>query len=295
MNWDDVRFFLALCRDGSVSSAGKKLGVNHTTVARRIAAFERKLGTRLFDRMRDGYAMTQAAEDLYSAAIDMETSALAIDRKAFGQDAELQGTLKITAPYDLANRILVPGLPAFRKRYPCIDVELLTTTGLVDLTAREADIAVRLTNKPPEYLVGREIVPLRHGIYGTRAYLRSMGDRPGVILFRSDAQMPEWVSEHFPNATVALRTDNLSTMRNAVEAGIGIARMPCFECDGRRKLLRLERPLKPSTWGVWILNHVDLRSTARVRVCREFLIELIQSRRPLILGDESRYFDKPVR
>ena len=159
MNWDDVRYFLALCREGSVSRAGKALSVNHTTVARRIAAFEEELGTRLFDRTRDGYAMTQAAENMYDKAIDMESSALAIDRAMYGQDAELKGPLKLTAPYDFANRVIVPALPTFRNKYPCIELELLTTTGLVDLAAREADIAVRLTAKPPEYLIGRKVLP----------------------------------------------------------------------------------------------------------------------------------------
>ena len=151
MNWDDIRYFLALCREGSVSKAGNALGVNHTTVARRITAFEETLGTRLFDRTRDGYAMTQAAENMYDKALDMESYALAIDRAMFGQDAELSGALTLTAPYDFANTVIAPALPNFRKQYPCIELDLLTTTGLVDLAAREADIAVRLTAKPPEY------------------------------------------------------------------------------------------------------------------------------------------------
>ncbi|MDJ0710689.1 MAG: LysR family transcriptional regulator [Woeseiaceae bacterium] len=290
MNWDDVRYFLALCREGSVSQAGKALGVNHTTVARRIGALEDELGTRLFDRTRDGYAMTQAAENMYEKALDMESYALAIDRAMYGQDAELSGPLKLTAPYDFANRVIVPALPRFRDRYPCIELQLLTTTGLVDLAAREADIAVRLTAKPPEYLVGREVLPLKHGIYGAPTYVTSMPKRPDVILFRSEQVMPEWAEQHYPNANVALKTDNLTTMRAAVAAGLGLARMPCFEGDSEPGIRRIDEPLAPSTWGVWILSHVDLRSTARVRVCREFLAEIILDKSDLILGNKSRYF-----
>ena len=289
MNWDDVRFFLALCREGSVSGAGKALGVNHTTVARRIAAFETELGTRLFDRTRDGYAMTQAAEDMYEKALEMESHALAINRAMYGQDAELKGPLKLTAPYDFANRVIVPALATFRERYPCIDLELLTTTGLVDLAAREADIAVRLTAKPPEYLVGRKVLPLRHGVYGAPEYIASMPERPGIIVFRSEQTMPEWAEQHHPDATIVLRTDNLSTMRSAVAAGLGLARMPCYEADSGTGIRRIDAPLTPSTWGVWILSHVDLRSTARVRVCREFLAEIILDKSDLILGNTSRY------
>ena len=289
MNWDDIRYFLALCREGSVSQAGKVLGVNHTTVARRITAFEDKLGTRLFDRTRDGYAMTQAAENMYDKALDMESYALAIDRAMFGQDAELSGALTLTAPYDFANRIIAPALPKFRKQYPCIELDLLTTTGLVDLAAREADIAVRMTAKPPEYLVGRKLLPLRHGVYGAPKYLASMPEQADVILFRSDPVMPEWVEQHYPKANVVLKTDNLTTMRAAVAAGLGLARMPCYEADSKSGIRRVDLPLTPSTWGVWILSHVDLRSTARVRVCREFLVEIILNKTELILGNKSRY------
>lgn len=289
MNWDDVRFFLALCREGSVSRAGKLLDVNHTTVARRIAAFEDTLGTRLFDRTRDGYTMTQAAENMYDKALEMEAHALAIDRAMAGQDAELRGPLKLTAPYDFANRVIVPALPAFRERYPCIDLELLTTTGLVDLAAREADIAVRLTAKPPEYLVGRKVLPLRHGVYGAPGYIRTMPAIPDVIVFRSEETMPEWVNQYYPNAKVVLRTDNLTTMRAAVAAGLGLARMPCYEADSEPGIRRIDAPLAPSTWGVWILSHVDLRSTARVRVCREFLAEIILEKQSLVLGEQSKY------
>ena len=279
MNWDDVRYFLALCREGSVSRAGKALSVNHTTVARRIAAFEEELGTRLFDRTRDGYA------------IDMESHALAIDRAMYGQDAELKGPLKLTAPYDFANRVIVPALPTFRNKYPCIELELLTTTGLVDLAAREADIAVRLTAKPPEYLIGRKVLPLRHGIYGAQKYVASMAETADIILFRSDPEVPEWAEQHYPNAKVVLRTDNLTTMRSAVAAGFGLARMPCYEGDSEPGIRRIDVPLTPSTWGAWILSHVDLRSTARVRVCREFLAEIILDKSDLILGKKSRYIE----
>ena len=290
MNWDDARIFLALCREGSVSGAGKALGVNHTTVARRIAAFERELGTRLFDRKRDGYAMTQAAENMYDNALRMEEYAQAIDRTMYGRDAELEGLLKLTAPYDFANRVIAPVLPRFHRDYPRIELELLTTTGLVDLAAREADLAVRLSEAPPDYLVGRKVLPLRHGVYGAPRYLRTTRATPDVIVFRSEKQLPDWVQQNFPDANVILRTDNLSTMCAAVAAGHGLARMPCYEADSDRRVKRLDVPLTPSRWGVWILSHVDLRSTARVRVTREFLTKVIKENSELILGERSNYY-----
>ncbi len=181
MNWDDLRFFLAVCRNGSVTGAGKALGVNHTTVARRIAALEKSIGTRLFNHSRGGYEMTQAAENMVERAMQMEEITQAIDRDVFGKDAELSGPLKLTVSHDVAERLLIHRLCVFRNAYPKIQLDLLTTTGLVDLAAREADIAVRLTDKPPDYLVGREVLPMRHGVYASPAYLKRGDETPKVF------------------------------------------------------------------------------------------------------------------
>ena len=289
MNWDDLRYFLALCRDGSVSRAGQTLGVTHTTVARRIQVLESALKTRLFDRTPDGYALTQAAEAMFDDALRIEARVHAIERDIVGRDLDLSGPLNVTTPYDFANAILLPGLKRFREQYPRIDLTLSTTTSFVDLAAREADIAVRLTAKPPEHLVGRRVLPLRHGIYATRAYLKRAGDNPALILFTRGDERPDWVRQHFPEAPVAMRTDNVASMRAAVCEGLGIARVPCFIGDADRKLCRLDLEMPPSDWGIWILNHVDLRSTARVRVAREFLAETILDKQALILGETSRY------
>ncbi len=290
MNWDDLRYFLTLCREGSVSRAGKTLQVNHTTVARRITALEASLGTRLFDRTPEGYAMTQAAEDMYADALAMEERAQAIDRQMFGQDSQLKGRLKVTVPYDFANHVLMPHLDGFRKSWPHIDLELLTTTGLMDLAAREADVAVRLTEKPPDYLIGRKVLPLRHGIYGAPTLLRKLDDRPPIIVYRRESGLPEWAEQHFAGAPVVLRTDNASTILAAVRNGLGIARMPCFMGDFDSSIRRLDLDMPLSPWGVWILSHVDLRSTARVRVARDYLADIIEAERAFILGERSRYF-----
>ena len=289
MNWDDLRFFLAVCRKGSVTGAGKALGVNHTTVARRIAALEKGIGTRLFNHSRGGYEMTQAAENMYERAMQMEEITQAIDRDVFGQDAELSGPLKLTVSHDVAERLLIHRLCVFRNAYPGIQLDLLTTTGLVDLAAREADIALRLTDKPPDYLVGREVLPMRHGVYGSPAYFERGDETPKVILFRSNNEMPEWVQQHFPDAEVAMNVDDVGTMALAVAHGMGLARMPCYVGDTDPAIRRLDLELTPSTWGIWILSHIDLRSTARVRVAREFLIESIEAQREIVLGEKSNY------
>lgn len=290
MNWDDLRFFLALSREGSVSGAGRVLAVKHTTVARRIAALEDQMGSRLFDRLPSGYAMTQVAENLYPHALAMEELAQAADREVFGMDTQLSGTLKLTTSYDVFTRLITPRLHQFTDQYPGIDLELLSSTSLADLASRQADIALRLSPKPPEYLIGREVVPLRHGVYASARYLKRKRGSEKLILWEHDRDMPEWVIDHFPGARVVVRTSEVMTMMEAVKNHLGIARIPCYVADAEPTLRRIDVSLTPSKWGVWVLSHVDLRSTARVRVCREFLIDIIEQQRNLIEGRASKWY-----
>lgn len=290
LNWDDMRYFLALCQRGSATGAAQALGVNHTTVMRRINGLENDMGTRLFSHTRNGYEMSQAAENLYEHALKMEEISHAIDREVVGQDAELKGPLKVTIAHDVAERLLIPHLSLFRSAYPCIDLDLLTTKSLVDLAVREADIAIRLTDVPPDYLVGRKVLPLRHGVYAAPKYLKTKHERPQVILYRGNTEMPEWVQQHFPDAELAMQVDDVGVMSKAVAQGMGLARLPCYIGDSAPKNRRLDLELTPSTWGVWILSHVDLRGTARVRAAREFLVNIIERQRELVLGENSRYF-----
>ena len=295
MNWNDLRYFLALVRAGSVSGAGRKLGVEHTTVARRITALERQLGSRLFDRLSSGYEMTQVAENLYPHAITMEELMQVADREVFGMDTQLKGNLKLTASYDVFNRLLTAKLHHFTDQYPNIEMELLSSTSLADLANRQADIAVRLSPKPPEYLIGKQVLPLNHGLYASSSYLENMyqetnGHNAKLILWEHEYKKPEWVNDHFPNGKVTLRANEVMTMMEAVKNHLGIARLPCYVADAEPNLRRLDLPLTPSNWGIWVLSHVDLRSTARVRVCREFLIDTISAQKNLIQGLDSHYF-----
>jgi len=290
LNWDDLRFFLALARARTVSGAGRELAVKHTTVARRIKALEQGLGSRLFDHLSDGYDMTPAGESLYQHALIMEEQAQAVDRQVFGLDAQLQGSLKLTASYDVLDRLVVPNLRLFKHAYPGIDLQLMGSSGLADLSARQADIALRLTPKPPDYLIGKKILPLRHGIYASAKYLKKHPEPARIILWNDEVDHPEWVRHHFPDAEVSIRADDVTTMLACVSNHMGLARIPCYIGESVRDLYRLDLPLTPSTWGVWVLSHVDLRATARVRVCREFLVDIIEQQKILIEGLDSRYF-----
>ncbi len=290
MNWDDLRFFLALARARTVSAAGRDLQVKHTTVSRRIKALEHGLGTRLFDHLPDGYAMTPAGENLYQNALIMEEQAHAVDRQVFGLDAQLKGNLVLTASHDVFSRLVIPQLGMFRKAYPGIELQLLSSTGLADLSARQADIALRLTPKPPDYLIGKQVMPLGIGIYASRQYLENNPQPNHLVLWNDELEKPEWAQQNFPEADVVIRANDVTTLLACLNNNMGVTMLPCYIGETAAELYRLDLPLAISTWGVWVLSHVDLRATARVRACREFLVDIIEQQQAIIAGTESRYW-----
>ena len=286
--WDDLRFFLEVARNGSISGAASKLCVNHSTVSRRINAYEKSHDVRLFERVHSGYELTAAGEHIYHYALEIEQRVLSVERELFGRDARLQGSVRVTVYHALATQLIMPRFAGFHEQYPDIDLELVVTTDVRDLSAREADIAVRGTAKPPEHLIGRQVVKFVHGIYTSTNYINRGLRRDEVILWRNDSDAPDWMQLHYPDANVVLRVDDVATMAAAVEVGLGLARLPCHSADSIG-LYRLPIELPPSDWGIWVLSHADLRATARVRVTREFLVGVLEEQSDLFAGRCSRY------
>ena len=287
--WDDLRYFLAVARNGSVTAAAAKLGVNHSTVSRRIQAFEEKHDVRLFERLPSGYEMSQAAENIYQKALEIEAKTQDIERELFGQDTRLQGRVVITAPNIIINHFIMPFVGRFREQYPDIDLEFLATADLKNMAAREADIAIRFTPQPPEYLVGRQVASLTQGIYVHKDYPLQDQEHQSIILWHDEIAFPSWVQNYFPSAKVTLRADTIATMVAAVKNGMGIAHMPRALGEIEDDFYRLNLELPPPSWGVWVLSHVDLRATARIRVCREFIVDVLQQQRSIFEGENSRY------
>ncbi|MFO1379142.1 MAG: LysR family transcriptional regulator [Chitinivorax sp.] len=292
-DWDDLRFFLALAQTGSLSMAARLLAVNHSTVSRRIATLEERYGVRLFDRQPTGVMLTPAGALILEYAEEIDLKYKAVDRLIHGQDYRLSGPLSITMPHDLACFCVIPFLEEFSAEYPEIELKLLLGTSLKDLNAREADIAIRLTASPPQHLVGTKVAALRHGVYQSTQYSPNADGSEKVIIWNHEIEKPFWVASHFPSARVALRVDDLSSMYAAVRAGLGIARMPCYFPDAIRAddIKRRDMILPNSSWGVWILSHTDLRTTARVGAFRKFLKQMLEKQIDLFEGLQSVYID----
>jgi len=295
-NWDDIRYFLEVARRGNVTSAAKQLGVNHSTVSRRIRALEEKHGVRLFERIPSGYEMTEAASTIYELGLELEAKNQQVSRYLFGHDKRLEGDINLTMPHDVLDYCLIEDLASFREQYPKVKLNLIVSKGIKNLAARESDIAVRLTPTPPEYLVGKKVAKLQHGIYCAQRYIQAFRDNTEkttpLVVWSYEKQIPDWGRENFKNPEIAMKVDDLYSMHAAVKAGVGVARMPCFLPDllaeGTVKRLNIEMP--PSAWGVWVLSHIDLRHTARVQRCRQFIIGCLEQQKELFEGKKSIFW-----
>ena len=288
-NWDDMRYFLSVARCGNLSTAARELGVNHSTVSRRIQGLEERHGVRLFERLPSGYEMNVAASAIYELALELEAKNQQIFRQLYGQDSRLKGEINLTMPHDIFNYCLSEDLAEFKKLQPDILTNLCVAKGIKNLAAREADVAIRLTPEPPEYLIGKKLANIQHGIYANAN--QDFSKQISVVLWSNESSMPTWVLEHYPHAKIAMRVDDLYSMYAAVKSGMGIARMPCYLpdviLDTSVKRLKIEVPL--SQWGLWVLSHADLRNTAKVRCCREYLTQRLSLRKSLFEGQESQF------
>ena len=219
----------------------------------------------------------------------MEEKVHTIDRQAANQDSALAGPLKLTIAFELANRLIIPKMHTFSQRFPDIEMQLLMTKSLVDLAAMHADLAIRLTPNPPDYLVGLEVMKLHHGIDTSQAHLQHQTKKTKVILFQSESQRPDWVKKYVGDFEISLKVDDVGSMAVAAVNGFGLAKPPCFIGDTQAGLVRLDFKMPSSDWGIWVLNYVELRTTARVRTCKEYLISTLENQRDLISGKLSNF------
>ena len=277
MNWNDLKYFLAIAETGSLSGAAKKLDVNHSTVFRRLEAYEESLQSQLFDRFNNGYRLTPAGEKLLQIAREADKAVQKINLEIAGQDIALTGKVRVTAPPNIAQSVMPDVVRELRSSYPGIVVEIATSDSDFDLNRREADIALRATTAPPAHLVGRYLVTLGWWVYATEELAASFQTDPQLRQFiGSDASMRRldafrWLeSEH--GGQIVARSNDLSTMARLAIAGIACAVLP--EDQKHEELVKVTRV--PATFGqLWLLTHPDLRDIRRIRVVWDAIAEAV--------------------
>jgi DNA-binding transcriptional LysR family regulator len=272
MSWDDLRYVLALARERTLSGAALKLSVRHTTVGRRLEEIERALGVRLFDRTPDGYIPTSAGQDLAEVAERVESQVLAAEGRVLGRDTELEGALRVST-MDILFRGYHEVFSSFLVRYPSVALTISTTDDEVSLTRRQADVALRLTSKPPEHLLGRKVGRIDFAVYASKKLVAQIGKNAPYDAYpwlnwdeRLNMRwLDEWLAANVPRArsVVWLDTSTLG-LHAAVAAGIGVHFLACFDADTDPLLQRIG-PIEPAfSREVWLLTLRELRSTRRV-------------------------------
>lgn len=275
-SWDDVRFFLAIHRAGSLSAAAGPLEVTQPTCGRRLAALEASLGLRLFDRTPDGLRITADGKTLLEAATMMEQSAHDLTLRATVRDRDLEGVVRIATTELFASAFLVGALPNVREKYPGIRVELVLSSTETDLLRREADIGIRFgptgARPKPAALVARRLGDEPFLLYGSDGYLRRRGapadpddlSHHEIVVYSGRHPAAAWCAKAFRGAFVALSAPSMQVTGAAIAAGLGLGVLP------RRaaRLFPLLRPLSPvvARGTGWLVVHPDLRHVPRVRV-----------------------------
>jgi DNA-binding transcriptional LysR family regulator len=285
MDWNDLRYFLAVAREGSTLAAAKGLRVSQTTVARRIAALEDELGLRLFDRRQAGYALTPTGEALLARAELVERAAIEFSEAAASHARDLRGTVKISMADIFATTLIAPLLRELRDLHPEIHVELDTSAGLRDLGAGEADVALRSTTGPqPAGIVGRKVCDDDWAFYCSRTY----GDRFGVPESLQDLrehalvggggghlwrEYQAFLRQLGLEDRVTMHYDSANGLLSAVRAGVGIAVLPCIIADPDADFIRCLAPRTGHGRVLWLATHERVRRVPRVRAVIDFLYD----------------------
>lgn len=284
MDWDDLRYVLALARHGTLSRAAGSLGVTRTTVGRRLRVIEDRVGVRLFDRTPDGLTVTAAGQDVSEIAEEVESKVHAVERRVLGRDVQLAGKLRVST-LDIQFGNFQTAFAAFIATYPLVELTVSMSTEAVSLTRREADVALRLTNTPPEHLVGRKVADVRYAAYGSKELVERIGRGAPYSAFpwlhlderMNPRQLDDWLSRNAPGAKISLRLDSALSIREGIRAGIGIQLLPSYDGDSDPGLARVG-PLQDDPYGLWLLTLPELKRASRVRVFMDYMTTALRAR-----------------
>ena len=278
MDWDDVRSFLAIARARSLSGAARDLGVRQSTMSRRLEALEARAGARLLQRTPGGYELTPLGEAVLGNAERMEAEAIAVERMVQGRDVALSGVVRLTTVEVVANILVPQVMVRLQAQYPGITLEVISDARSLNLSKREADLAIRMARFEGNELVTRRMASAGNAIYASEDYVARHGEdlsAGGHVIItvmedQAHLQVARWLAEKVPLGRVAMRSNSRDAQWAAVRAGVGVACLPCVLGDGVEGVVRM--PSEPGPAGeVWLGVHADLRHMPRIRAVIEAL------------------------
>lgn len=293
LDWNDLKFFLAVARGGSLTQAAESLDASPSTVSRHIDALEKKLGVTLFLRSQSGYLLSDQGQDMLEPIVAVEQSMMSVERRGHTGDVAqtLSGKVRLATSEGLAAYLVAPQLPEFRRRYPRVQVELVVGVAMVDLHRREADLALRFVN-PADQVDGQDFIGIHLGEVRFSAYcsrqllgnrqpdMLKLADELECIAWSDDTQpMPitAWTRKLFGNKAPLMSSNNMLVQHHAARAGLGIVVLPDYMGETDRDLVRLTVPDHLPMWlNLWVVYHRDLKRSQRVMAMRDFLKDVLK-------------------
>ncbi|MGZ3350562.1 MAG: LysR family transcriptional regulator [Xanthobacteraceae bacterium] len=296
LSWDDFRYVKAIAEARSLAGAADALAVNHSTVFRRLAQIEQQLGSRLFERGRAGYALTACGEQMVELAERMGEEIIGFERRVTGQDLRPSGELRVTTNDVLLLYLLNDVLVGFRRAYPEIVLDVVVSNQRLNLSKRDADVAVRATYHNPDPLAGAKVARIAWAVFGAAALAGEPFDpardarHHDWIAFAdatSIARAMKWLKDHADEKRIVYKINTMIGLAQAAAGGAGLALLPCYVGAAVPGLAQLSPPLRELEGELWLLTHPDLRNTARVRAFLDFCADEIARRRKIIEGPNS--------
>ncbi|RYF47709.1 MAG: LysR family transcriptional regulator [Cytophagaceae bacterium] len=280
MDWEDLRYFLAIASAGSLSGAARALGVNQATVSRRLAALEARLDVRLIDRLPRDSRLTDIGQQIIQDVLDIEAKAFAIERKCSSSKAAVRTKVTISAPPILARHFLTPHLAELAKRSPRVQLSILSESHFASLSRLEADLALRLWPPIEDTDIVKKVGLMQFALYAHRDYLNVLQEKKWEFVGYTDRQgdfaHKRWLYETIGSRRVACEVTDLSHQYEAACTGIGVAGLPCFIGDCDNRLVRLNTDVPMLNLDIWIAMHLDRRNDKVVRKTADDILQLLE-------------------
>ncbi len=301
LDWNDLRYFLAVCRAGTLVGAARSLHVRHSTVGRRVEALEAALGVSLFMRAPDGFVLTEAGSGIVSLAEEAERAVAAVERRVAGGDKRIDGIVRVTTSESFSG-FLMRRLPELQAQHPTLAVEVLTGNASLDLMRREADVAIRFMETTQADLICKRLCDAGWSLYASETYLARAGNpktptdlaRHDIIGFdETMARSPGaiWLEEHKAGARVVVRCNSLMSALNASIAGMGVTVLPCFLAEAQPSLRRLTDEVL-ATRAIWAVFHPDVAQIRRVRTVIDFVSAIVGREAATFRGERAAQVDQ---
>jgi DNA-binding transcriptional LysR family regulator len=294
VDWNDYRYFLAVQRSHTLAGAARELGVKHTTVARRLAALEEALGTRLFLQSPDGYTLTQSGKEIAELVVELEKTAGAIELRVAGDDGRIEGTVRLTTSESF-NAFFMVHMAELRRKHPRLVVEVFSANRSYDLSRGEADLAIRAAPVDDPSLIARRLACCGWSLYANEVYLAERGtpaspeELAGHDVLGFDDSLRQspgalWLANHAAGSNCVIRGNSILSVMNAAILGMGLAVLPCFLGDVEPTLRRLT-PQVLGTRDVWLVVHPDRARVSRVRAVMQHVTDVMQRAKHLWSGE----------